>query len=95
MVASIQPVTLTRRISGEGRFDEQNQGLEREDRLIPLCCDSFPSRAVESMLQAGHSDVVLVDTVDELPTLADVQLAHLKLRALCLPGEITSDLSPH
>lgn len=40
------------------------------------------------MLQAGHSDVVLVDTMDELPSLADVQLAHLKLRALCLPGEI-------
>lgn len=39
------------------------------------------------MLQAGHSDVVLVDTMDEMPSLADVQLAHLKLRALCLPGE--------
>lgn len=47
------------------------------------------------MLQAGHSDVVLVDTVDELPSLTDVQLAHLKLRALCLPGEITSDPHPH
>ncbi|XP_032481200.1 myotubularin-related protein 11 isoform X4 [Phocoena sinus] len=42
-------------------------------------------RVVESMLQAGHSDVVLVDTMDELPSLADVQLAHLRLRALCLP----------
>lgn len=47
------------------------------------------------MLQAGHSDVVLVDAVDELPSLTDVQLAHLKLRALCLPGEMTSDPYPH
>lgn len=39
------------------------------------------------MLQAGHSDVVLVDTMDEMPSLADIQLAHLKLRNLCLPGE--------
>lgn len=44
------------------------------------------------MLQAGHSDIVLVDTLDELPSLADVQLAHLRLRALCLPGEINFDL---
>lgn len=29
---------------------------------------------------------MLVDAT-ELPTLADIQLAHLKLRALCLPGE--------
>lgn len=39
------------------------------------------------MLQAGHSDVVLVDAMDDMPSLADTQLAHLKLRALCLPGE--------
>lgn len=44
------------------------------------------------MLQAGHSDVVLVDTMDELPSLADIQLAHMKLRALCLPGE--NNISP-
>lgn len=48
-------------------------------------------RAVESMLQAGHSDVVLVDTVDELPSLADVQLAHLRLRALCLPDSSAAE----
>ncbi|CAK7298226.1 Myotubularin-related protein 11 [Vulpes lagopus] len=48
-------------------------------------------RAVESMLQAEHSDVVLVDTVDELPSLADVQLAHLKLRALCLPDSSAAE----
>ncbi|XP_048213040.1 myotubularin-related protein 11 isoform X2 [Perognathus longimembris pacificus] len=48
-------------------------------------------RAVESMLQAGHSDVVLVDTMDELPGLADIQLAHLKLRALCLPDSSVAE----
>uniref|UniRef100_A0A2K6S9Z9 Myotubularin related protein 11 n=1 Tax=Saimiri boliviensis boliviensis TaxID=39432 RepID=A0A2K6S9Z9_SAIBB len=48
-------------------------------------------RAVESMLQAGHSDVVLVDSMDELPSLADVQLAHLRLRALCLPDSSVAD----
>ncbi|XP_063138652.1 myotubularin-related protein 11 isoform X6 [Rattus norvegicus] len=48
-------------------------------------------RAVELMLQAGHSDVVLVDTMDEMPSLADVQLAHLKLRALCLPDSSVAE----
>ncbi|XP_042537476.1 myotubularin-related protein 11 [Dipodomys spectabilis] len=48
-------------------------------------------RAVESMLQAGHSEVVLVDAMDELPGLADVQLAHLKLRALCLPDSSVAE----
>nr|KAF6397373.1 myotubularin related protein 11 [Rousettus aegyptiacus] len=48
-------------------------------------------RAVESMLQAGHADVVLADTVDELPSLADVQLAHLRLRALCLPDSSVAE----
>ncbi|XP_075417145.1 myotubularin-related protein 11 isoform X2 [Tenrec ecaudatus] len=48
-------------------------------------------RAMESMLQAGHSDVVLVDTVEELPSLTDVQLAHMRLRALCLPDSSVAD----
>ncbi|XP_007485422.1 myotubularin-related protein 11 isoform X2 [Monodelphis domestica] len=48
-------------------------------------------RAVELLLQAGHSDIVLVDTVDELPTLADIQLAHLRLRALCLPDAAVAE----
>jgi hypothetical protein len=46
---------------------------------------------VETMLQAGHADVVLVDTMDELPGPADVQLAHLKLRALCLPDSSVAE----
>ncbi|GAB1287864.1 Myotubularin-related protein 11 [Apodemus speciosus] len=48
-------------------------------------------RAVESMLQAGHSDVVLVDTLDEMPNLTDIQLAHLKLRTLCLPDSSVAE----
>ncbi|XP_007949157.1 myotubularin-related protein 11 [Orycteropus afer afer] len=48
-------------------------------------------RTMESMLQAGHSDVVLVDTSDELPSLTDVQLAHLRLRALCLPDSSVAE----
>lgn len=88
-------MTPTRMISGEGRFDEKNQALDIQGRQLPLLSDSLPSRVVESMLQAGHSDVVLVDTMDELPSLADVQLAHLRLRALCLPGEINYDPLPH
>ncbi|XP_012585495.1 PREDICTED: myotubularin-related protein 11 isoform X2 [Condylura cristata] len=48
-------------------------------------------RAVESMLQAGHSDVVLVETMDELPSLTDVQVAHLRLRALCLPDSSVAE----
>ncbi|XP_051054773.1 myotubularin-related protein 11 isoform X2 [Phodopus roborovskii] len=49
------------------------------------------TRAVEAMLQAGHSDVVLVDAMDEMPSLADTQLAHLKLRALCLPDSSVAE----
>ncbi|KAM6234387.1 myotubularin-related protein 11 isoform 2-T2 [Porphyrio hochstetteri] len=42
-------------------------------------------RCLEALLLGGRGPCVLVDTA-ELPTLADIQLAHLKLRALCLPG---------
>lgn len=60
-----------------------------------FCTASDPNkediRAVESMLQAGHSDVVLVDTMDELPSLADVQLAHSKLRTLCQPDSSAAE----
>ncbi|NXL83362.1 MTMRB protein, partial [Alectura lathami] len=43
-------------------------------------------RCLEVLLRAGRGPCVLADT-SELPGLADIQLAHLKLRALCLPGE--------
>lgn len=45
-----------------------------------------PPRCLEALLLGGRGPCVLADTA-ELPTLADIQLAHLKLRALCLPGE--------
>uniref|UniRef100_A0A8C5TJC3 Myotubularin related protein 11 n=1 Tax=Malurus cyaneus samueli TaxID=2593467 RepID=A0A8C5TJC3_9PASS len=42
-------------------------------------------RCLEALLLGGRGPCVLADTA-ELPTLADIQLAHLRLRALCLPG---------
>ncbi|XP_075580517.1 myotubularin-related protein 11 [Pelecanus crispus] len=42
-------------------------------------------RCLEALLLGGRGPCVLADAA-ELPTLADIQLAHLKLRALCLPG---------
>uniref|UniRef100_A0A6I8P030 Myotubularin related protein 11 n=1 Tax=Ornithorhynchus anatinus TaxID=9258 RepID=A0A6I8P030_ORNAN len=41
-------------------------------------------RAAESLLLAGHSECVLVDTAEELPSLADIQLSHTRLASLCL-----------
>lgn len=43
-------------------------------------------RCLEALLLGGRGPCVLADAT-ELPSLADIQLAHLKLRALCLPGE--------
>lgn len=45
-----------------------------------------PPRCLEALLLGGRGPCVLADTA-ELPTLTDIQVAHLKLRALCLPGE--------
>uniref|UniRef100_A0A8B9BU07 Myotubularin phosphatase domain-containing protein n=1 Tax=Anser brachyrhynchus TaxID=132585 RepID=A0A8B9BU07_9AVES len=42
-------------------------------------------RCLEALLRAGRGPCVLADAA-ELPTLADIQLAHLKLWALCLHG---------
>ncbi|KAM9624238.1 myotubularin-related protein 11 isoform 3-T3 [Morphnus guianensis] len=42
-------------------------------------------KCLEALLLGGRGPCVLADTA-ELPTLADIQVAHLKLRALCLPG---------
>ncbi|XP_074785139.1 myotubularin-related protein 11 isoform X1 [Athene noctua] len=47
-------------------------------------------RCLEALLLGGRGPCVLADTA-ELPTLADIQLAHLKLRALCLPGAAAED----
>ncbi|KAM3656914.1 myotubularin-related protein 11 [Ammospiza maritima maritima] len=47
-------------------------------------------RCLEELLLGGRGPCVLADTA-ELPTLADIQLAHLRLRALCLPGAVAED----
>ncbi|XP_061220387.1 myotubularin-related protein 11 isoform X2 [Neopsephotus bourkii] len=46
---------------------------------------SEDARCLEALLLGGRGPCVLVRTA-ELPGPADIQLAHLKLRALCLPG---------
>lgn len=45
-----------------------------------------PPRCLEVLLGAGCRPCVLADTA-ELPSPPDIQLAHLRLRALCLPGK--------
>ncbi|XP_069734461.1 myotubularin-related protein 11 [Phaenicophaeus curvirostris] len=47
-------------------------------------------RCLEALLLGGRGPCVLVDAT-ELPTLADIQLAHLKLRALCLPDAVVEE----
>ncbi|KAM6294223.1 myotubularin-related protein 11 [Aegotheles albertisi] len=44
-------------------------------------------RCLEAVLLGGCRPCVVADAT-ELPTLADIQLAHLKLRGLCLPGAV-------
>ncbi|XP_075463740.1 myotubularin-related protein 11 isoform X2 [Ascaphus truei] len=41
-------------------------------------------RSIGSLLFANHSQCVVVDTTDELPAIADIQLSYVKLRSLCL-----------
>ncbi|XP_032938579.1 LOW QUALITY PROTEIN: myotubularin-related protein 11 [Catharus ustulatus] len=47
-------------------------------------------RCLEALLLGDRGPCVLAD-VAELPTLADIQLAHLRLRALCLPGAVAEE----
>ncbi|XP_053856866.1 myotubularin-related protein 11 [Vidua macroura] len=47
-------------------------------------------RCLEALLLGDRGPCVLADTA-ELPTLADIQLAHLRLRALCLPGAVAEE----
>ncbi|XP_063277281.1 myotubularin-related protein 11 isoform X2 [Prinia subflava] len=47
-------------------------------------------RCLETLLLGDRGPCVLAD-VAELPTLADIQLAHLRLRALCLPGAVAEE----
>lgn len=57
-----------------------------EDGGVHFPCPPPSPRCLEALLRAGRGPCVLADTA-ELPTLADIQLAHLKLWALCLHGE--------
>nr|XP_033780506.1 myotubularin-related protein 11 [Geotrypetes seraphini]XP_033780508.1 myotubularin-related protein 11 [Geotrypetes seraphini] len=41
-------------------------------------------RTVEVMMLANHSVCMIVDTMDDMPSLPDLQLSYLKLRALCV-----------
>lgn len=41
-------------------------------------------RFVEMLMFANHSQCVMVDTADELPSLSEVQMSYLKLRSLCM-----------
>lgn len=45
-----------------------------------------PPRSLEMLLLGDRGPCVLAD-VAELPTLTDIQLAHLRLQELCLPGK--------
>nr|XP_031362727.1 myotubularin-related protein 11 [Lonchura striata domestica] len=47
-------------------------------------------RCLEALLLGDRGPCVLADTA-ELPTLADIQLAHLRLRELCLPGAVAEE----
>lgn len=54
--------------------------------------NKFPNTAVlcrnlELILFGGQTQCVVVDLGDEMPSPADVQLAHTRLRSLCLGGE--------
>lgn len=44
-------------------------------------------RNLELILFGGQTQCVVVDLGDEMPSPADVQLAHTRLRTLCLGGE--------
>ncbi|XP_019411714.1 PREDICTED: myotubularin-related protein 11 isoform X1 [Crocodylus porosus] len=49
------------------------------------------TRAVEALLLAGHARCVVVDTVADLPSPTEIQLAHVRLRTLCLPDPAVAD----
>uniref|UniRef100_K7FR35 Myotubularin related protein 11 n=1 Tax=Pelodiscus sinensis TaxID=13735 RepID=K7FR35_PELSI len=58
-------------------------------RAAGFHADSDPEkedmRSMEALMLAGHAQCVIVETAAHLPSPAEIQLAALKLRALCLP----------
>ncbi|XP_018086885.1 myotubularin-related protein 11 isoform X1 [Xenopus laevis] len=55
--------------------------------------DKENMRSIRSLLFANHSQCVIVDTSEELPSVSDIQLSYGKLRSLCLndPSVTVSD----
>ncbi|KAG7469586.1 hypothetical protein MATL_G00130430 [Megalops atlanticus] len=49
-------------------------------------------RNLEALLFGGQQQCVVVELAEEMPTPADIQLAHTRLRALCL-GDISASVS--
>ncbi|CAH2326810.1 Hypothetical predicted protein [Pelobates cultripes] len=47
-------------------------------------------KAIKSLLFANHSQCVIVDMNEELPTVSDLQTSYIKLRGLCLNDPSTS-----
>ncbi|KAM9294427.1 myotubularin-related protein 11 [Gastrophryne carolinensis] len=45
--------------------------------------DKEDLRSMRLLLFANHSQCVVIDTCEDLPSLSDIQISHLKLRALC------------
>ncbi|XP_063803242.1 myotubularin-related protein 11 isoform X2 [Pseudophryne corroboree] len=45
--------------------------------------DKADLRSIRSLLFANHSQCVIIDTNDDLPSIADIQVSYLKLRGLC------------
>ncbi|XP_074836654.1 myotubularin-related protein 11 [Carettochelys insculpta] len=64
-------------------------------RAAGFHADSDPEkedvRSVEALLFAGHTQCVIVEMADDLPSPAEIQLSALKLRALCLPDSSVAD----
>lgn len=45
--------------------------------------DKEDVRSIRSLLFGNHTQCVIIDTSEELPSVADIQVSFLKLRALC------------
>ncbi|XP_040268627.1 myotubularin-related protein 11 [Bufo bufo] len=45
--------------------------------------DKEDVRSIRSLLFGNHSQCVIIDTSEDLPSVADIQVSFLKLRALC------------
>ncbi|KAM4664184.1 myotubularin-related protein 11 [Discoglossus pictus] len=55
--------------------------------------DKDDMRSIRSLLFANHSQCVILDTSDDLPSVSDIQLSYSRLRSLCMndPSVAVSD----